>query len=157
MTPINTSDIVVGQAIWAGIRAVIFGGIFWLISMLITAHFHVLMLLIPLILFIVGYLFGVLGLIFTYLAPSREFLNYYNVLVIRPLYMFSDTFFPITSLPPILGDLTWFSPLYHATRMIRIIWGGEMTGLYLHLIWLIALALLITVLPMYMLHRRYYR
>lgn len=157
MTPINTNDIVVGQAIWAGIRAVIFGGIFWLISMLITAHFHVLMLLIPLILFIVGYLFGVLGLIFTYLAPSREFLNYYNVLVIRPLYMFSDTFFPITSLPPILGDLTWFSPLYHATRMIRIIWGGEVTSLYLHLIWLIALALLITVLPMYMLHRRYYR
>lgn len=28
MTPINTNDIVVGQAIWAGIRAVIFGGIF---------------------------------------------------------------------------------------------------------------------------------
>lgn len=157
LTPINTSDIVVGQAIWAGIRAVIFGGIFWLISILITAHFHPLMLLIPLILFIVGYLFGVLSLIFTYLAPSREFLNYYNVLVIRPLYMFSDTFFPIASLPELLRHLTWFSPLYHTTSMIRLIWSGEVAGLSFHLMWLMGLALFLTLIPIYMLHRAYYK
>lgn len=157
MTPINTSDIVIGQSIWAGIRAVIFGGIFLLISMIITQTFSPMMFLIPLILFIVGYLFGLLGLTFTYLAPSREFLNYYNVLIIRPLYMFSDTFFPVASLPAVLRDLTWFSPLYHATKIIRSVWQGSFDNINLHLLWLIVVCIITSIIPMYILNRAYYK
>lgn len=56
-----------------------------------------------------------------------------------------------------LRELTWFSPLYHTTSMIRIIWGEEVIGLSFHLIWLIGLAHLLTVIPMYMLNLSYYR
>ncbi len=55
-----------------------------------------------------------------------------------------------------LRELTWFSPLYQATSMIRIIWG-EVIGLSFYLIWLIGLAHLLTVIPMYMLNFSYYR
>ncbi|MEG3306970.1 ABC transporter permease [Streptococcus caprae] len=157
MTPINTGDIVIGQSIWAGIRAVIFGGIFFLVSIFISGNFHISFLLIPVVLFIVGYLFGILGLSFTYLAPSREFLNYYNVLVIRPLYMFSDTFFPISSMPLIVQKITWLSPLYHASKIVRGIWINEFKNLFPHFIWLITVSVLLSLIPMYILNRSYFK
>lgn len=157
MTPINTSDIVVGQSIWAGIRALIFGGIFFGVSIFITGNFNWSLLFIPVILFIVGYLFGVLGLTFTYLAPSREFLNYYNVLVIRPLYMFSDTFFPVSSLPPIIQKITWLSPLYHSSKIIRGLWINSFDGISIHLLWLIFISIIFTLPPIYLLHRSYFK
>ena len=34
MTPINLQDIVIGKAIWSGVRAIIFGGYFGLFHLL---------------------------------------------------------------------------------------------------------------------------
>lgn len=158
MTPINTGDIVIGQSIWAGIRALIFGGIFFLVSIFISGNFNIFFVLIPVVLFVVGYLFGVLGLAFTYIAPSREFLNYYNVLVIRPLYMFSGTFFPISSMPSVVQKITWVSPLYHASKIVRGIWVNQLdANLFAHLIWLLVLSAVLSIIPLYVLHKSYFK
>lgn len=157
MTPINLQDIVIGQAIWSGVRAIIFGGIFWLVSLVISQTYNLYMLFIIPLLFLIGLIFGLIGLTFTYTAPSREFLNYYNTLVVRPLYMFSDTFFPIDSIPEIFRSLTWFSPLYHATNIIRAIWIENFTMVFQHLLWLIGCVTLFYFIPILVIYKMYYK
>ncbi len=157
MTPVNLQDIVVGQAIWAGMRAVIFGGIFWIVSVIISGTFHITMLIILPLLFLIGLIFGLIGLTFTYMAPSREFLNYYNTLVIRPLYMFSDTFFPISSIPEMFQKVTWISPLYHATNIVRAIWLNQYAAVPLHLAWLLCCTAIFYFLPIWVIYKKHYK
>jgi lipooligosaccharide transport system permease protein len=38
---------------------------------------------------------------------------------ITPLFLFSGTFFPLDSLPPILQPLAWVTPLYHGVVLTR--------------------------------------
>ncbi len=157
MTPINLQDIVIGQAIWSALRSVIFGGIFWIVSIFISKTFNIYMLFIIPLLFLIGLIFGLVGLTFTYLAPSREFLNYYNTLVIRPLYMFSDTFFPIDSIPVAFQKLTWFSPLYHVTNLVRAIWLKQFDYMMPHLCWLLVCTIIFYFIPIYLVHKKYYK
>lgn len=157
MTPINLQDIVIGQAIWSGARAVIFGGIFWIVSVFISQTFNLYMLLIIPLLFLIGLVFGLIGLTFTYLAPSREFLNYYNTLIIRPLYMFSDTFFPIDSIPESFQKLTWISPLYHATNIVRAIWLENFATVPQHLLWLTGCTVIFYFIPIFVIYKKYYK
>ncbi len=90
--PISLPDIIVGQAIWAGIRSVIFGTLFMLVALLMGTISSFWAMLIPMVLFITGTLFGYLGLAFTLMAPSRDYLNYYTMLVINPCLCFPTRF-----------------------------------------------------------------
>ncbi|HAO6466460.1 TPA: ABC transporter permease, partial [Listeria monocytogenes] len=112
MTPVNLQDIVIGQAIWAGVRSVIFGSMFLIIVSFFGVIHSWTVILIPMVLFVTGIIFGLLGLTFTALAPSRDYVNYYNVLIIQPLYMFSDTIFPLSNMSSNVKFLGDFSPLY---------------------------------------------
>lgn len=117
--PISLPDIIVGQALWSGIRACFFGTLFLVIAVILGTVHSWLAILIPFVLLLLGILFGFLGLTFALLAPTRDYLNYYGMLLIQPMYMFSNTFFPTNSLAPWLQKITWFSPLTHAVALIR--------------------------------------
>lgn len=147
-TPINLEEIIVGQALWSGIRGTIFGSLF----LLVTAGMGILQswiaIFIPIVLLLTGTLFGFLGLTFTLITPTRDYLNYYSMLVIQPMYMFSNTFFPLTSVAPWLKNIGWFSPLTHAVSLIRQMAIGSLNleSMY-DLLWLLIVTIIISLVP----------
>ncbi|HFE9851571.1 ABC transporter permease [Enterococcus sp. DIV1420a] len=148
MTPVNLQDIVIGQAIWAGVRSVIFGTMFLILVSFFGVVHSWTVILIPIVLFVTGIIFGLLGLTFTALAPSRDYVNYYNVLIIQPLYMFSDTFFPLSSMSSNIKFLGNFSPLYHAANLCRGLLVGNMNNFLFHMLSLILFVIVLFYLPM---------
>jgi lipooligosaccharide transport system permease protein len=153
-SPVNLPDIIVGEAIWAGMRSVFFGTLFMGIATLLGVFTSPAVLLIPLVLLILGTLFGFLGLTFTLLAPTRDYLNYYTMLLVEPMFMFSNTFFPIGHIAPWLQRVAWFSPLTHAVALIRGFAVGNWAGMAGHLIWLLVALLLIAFVPIQLVQKK---
>jgi lipooligosaccharide transport system permease protein len=59
--------------------------------------------------------------------------------VMMPLFMFSGTFFPLTSMPFYLQWIGWISPLWHATELGRHLTYGHAvspTMVWVHFIFL---------------------
>ncbi len=154
MTPVNLQEIIIGQALWAGIRASIFGTLFLLIAGVLGAVQSWLVLFVPGILFLDGLLFGLLGLVFTLLVPNRDYLNYYSMLVIQPMYMFSDTFFPISNMPHWIQGYCWLSPLYHIVKICRSLLLGRPAGITTNLLWILIAIIIISYFPIMLVHRK---
>jgi len=53
-------------------------------------------------------------------------------MVATPLFFFSGTFFPVSTLPPWAQPLAWALPLSHPVRIARALAVGE---LYMALLW----------------------
>jgi lipooligosaccharide transport system permease protein len=66
---------------------------------------------------------GAFGAIILYAAAKIEkddwFFNILGRLVIMPMFLFSGTFFPLSSMPIYLQPIGWISPLWHATELGR--------------------------------------
>jgi len=57
------------------------------------------------------------------------FLNLMGRVLIMPLFLFSGTFYPLTSMPVPLQAIGWVSPLWHATEMGRwVSYGHSISG-----------------------------
>jgi lipooligosaccharide transport system permease protein len=67
---------------------------------------------------------GSFGAILLYFAAKIEkedqFFNILQRLVIMPMFLFSGTFFPLSSVPIYLQPIGWISPLWHATELGRV-------------------------------------
>jgi len=154
MTPVNLQDVVVGQVIWASIRSVIFGTMFLIIVSFFGVVNSWMVIFVPIILLLTGMVFGLIGLSFTAIAPSRDYINYYAVLVIQPLYMFSDTFFPISNMPESIHFLGWFSPLYHSSNLCRGLLNGDTSNIAIHLAILLLFILVLFYLPIILVNKK---
>ena len=66
---------------------------------------------------------GSFGAVMMYFAAKIEkedyFFNIIGRLVIMPMFLFSGTFFPLSSMPIFLQPIGWVSPLWHATELGR--------------------------------------
>ena len=47
--------------------------------------------------------------------------------VITPLFLFSGTFFPVSSLPLFLQPIAWLTPLYHGVSLTRALSLGTIS------------------------------
>ena len=56
---------------------------------------------------------------------SQNFLASVGRFIITPLFMFSGTFFPLSSIPAWLQWIGWLSPLWHATDLGRFLMYGK--------------------------------
>lgn len=155
MTPVNIQDVVIGQVLWGACRSVMYGGMFLLIVSILGVFNSWTVILIPFVLFLSGVVFGLMGMTFTVLAPNRDYLNYYNVLFIRPMYMFSDVFFPISNMPDIFQVVAWLSPLYHSVQLCRGLLLGNFEGLFINLACLLTLILILFYIPIILTKRRF--
>lgn len=147
MTPVNIQDLIAGQIIWSGVRATIFGSLFLVIAGILGAIQSWMVIGIPAVLFMTGIVFGIFGLTFTVLINNRDFLNYYSMLIIQPMYMFSNTFFPVSSMPHWLQPYAVISPLYHAVALCRGLIGGHPTDALPNLMWLLGIIVVFLPLP----------
>lgn len=124
-TPLEPEDILLGELIWALIRAAIYGACF----LIVTALFGLvplsgLLLAVP-ILLVAGLLFAAIGLAFTLRIDNIELLSAYFTLFLTPLFLFSDIFFPIAE--RFSGRWLYVAealPLLHPVRLARAAYYG---------------------------------
>ena len=132
-TPVSEREIVFGEILWAVIRACLYGGAFFLITFLfglIPSWTAIgLCILIPL----ASYLFTTMGMAYSMSIPTIDLFSIYFTLILTPLYIFSDTYFPIMErLPAKMQWLPELTPLFHAVRLTRAFTSGHFS---LILIW----------------------
>lgn len=61
-----------------------------------------------------------LGLI-SFIDNEDFFLTIVNRLIIMPMFLFSGTFYPLSSMPIFLQPIGWVSPIWHATELGRFL------------------------------------
>ena len=143
-TPISPRDVAFGNLAWIAARLTLVTTIFTLVIILFGAYLS------PLVVFCVpaavltGMAFAspIAAFSATQNNPNR-FATIFRF-GITPLFLFSGTFFPITSLPAALQALAWLTPLYHGVALTRSLSlgtiGDEPVATVVHLVYLVTLA-----------------
>jgi lipooligosaccharide transport system permease protein len=145
-TPITGRQIALGVYLAALCRAVFSVTIYYILLIAFNVvDFGVSVLLIPVA--VLGG--GAFGAVILYAAAKIEkddqFFNILGRLVIMPMFLFSGTFFPLSSMPIYLQPIGWISPLWHATELGReaaFDYGIGSTMVLIHIIFLTTLVAL---------------
>jgi lipooligosaccharide transport system permease protein len=153
-TPVNVNDLIAGEMCWGATKSVLYGTII----MIVIAAFGLvpsplLLLVIPL-LFLSGLIFAEISLIFTALVPGIDSFNYFYTLFMTPMFLFSGIFFPIESLPAVVGKIAFFTPLYHLVNICRAFSGGTPATALWDVAWIIAVVILLAPYSFKLLRRR---
>jgi lipooligosaccharide transport system permease protein len=158
MTPISVGQVVVGDILWAASKSVLAAGVIVAIMGalgLLESWWAVAML--PLA-FLVGLMFGALGMCWTALAPSYAFFNYFFTMVLGLMFLFSGVFFPLEGLPQWAVTAGWFLPLTHAVGLMRAFRTGQLDpAMWQDAAWLLGFTLLSFALAIRLIHRRLIR
>src|SRR5437764_2132713 len=113
-TPLTSSDIVLGQIIWAQLRAVIYSTAFFAIMLAIgTVHSVWAVLVLPAA-SLAAFAFGAIGLASAAYMRSWQDLEFVTIGMLAS-YLFSATFFPLSVYPRPVQVLVQLTPLYHAS------------------------------------------
>lgn len=123
-TPLSPGDVALGELGWALIR----GGLYAIGFMVVMAVLGLIVspwviLAFPAAL-LVGFAFGAVGMAATSFMKSWQDFDLIQ-LVILPLFLFSATFFPITTYPPVLQAIVAVTPLYQGIFLIRSLTLGD--------------------------------
>ena len=124
--PIEPEDVVWGELIWAMTRVLLYGGSFYIVTILFgLAPLPESILVIPVIL-LAGFLFATLGLAFSLWIQSVDLFSFYFTLFLTPLFLFSDVFFPIAErLSGFWLGIAECLPLLHPVRLARASFAGS--------------------------------
>jgi len=154
-TPLALEDVALGEALWGTTRAMIYGSAFIIVAFPFGVIHSWWSLLTPPALALIGMLFALLGLSFTYHIKKIDFLSYYWTLFLTPMFMFSGIFFPLEKLPAWVQTLSWFMPLRHAVELMRaLLLTGDTGAAARAATWLAVVAIAIFPIPLNLLRRR---
>jgi len=117
-TPMQPSDIAIGEIGWALLRGVLYSTAFVgvMFGLGMTQSWWSI-LAIPAAT-LIGFAFGAVGLAAATWMKSWQDFDLVS-LVTMPLFLFSGTFFPLDVYPPVLQFVAKLSPLYHGTELLR--------------------------------------
>jgi lipooligosaccharide transport system permease protein len=122
-TPLGPKDIAAGETAWALFRGLIYAiGFFTVIAALGLVESWWAVLALPATVF-VGFAFAGAGIAaVTYMRSWQDFdiLN----LAILPMFLFSATFFPLSTYPDWLEWVIQATPLYHGVELLRSLTTG---------------------------------
>ncbi len=140
-TPLGPRDVAVGEIAWSLGRGGIYSGLFLLVAVLAgLVHSWWSLLGLPAAVFI-AFAFAAVGMFATTFMTSWVHFEYVT-LAIQPMFLFSATFFPLSTYPGLLQWLVRLTPLYHGVALERGLLLGEVgAGLLWHVGYLLALGL----------------
>jgi len=122
-TPLGPKDVAAGETAWALFRGLIYAvGFFAVILALGLVESWWALLALPAT-FFVGFAFAGAGIAaVTYMRSWQDFdiLN----LAILPMFLFSATFFPLSTYPDWLETVIQATPLYHGVELLRALTTG---------------------------------
>ncbi len=141
-TPIGVGDIALGEIAWALIRGGIYAAAFLVVMVALGMVLSPWALLAFPAALLVGFAFGAVGMAATTFMRTWQDFDMVQ-LVILPLFLFSATFYPITTYPEPIRILVQLTPLYHGVDLIRGLTTGALgPGLLVHVAYLAAMGLL---------------
>jgi lipooligosaccharide transport system permease protein len=138
-TPMGPRDIAVGEITWSLMRGGIYSTLFLLVAILAGAvQSWWALVAVPAAIFI-GFAFAAIGMFAT--TFMRSWVDFdYITLAIQPMFLFSATFFPLSTYPDSLEWLVRATPLYHGVALERALMLGEVgPGVLWHVVYLVAL------------------
>lgn len=138
-TPMGPRDIAVGEIAWSLIRGGLYSAAFLVVALLAGAVGSWWALLaLPAAIFI-GFAFAALGMFATTFMKSWVHFDYIT-LAIQPMFLFSATFFPLSTYPEALQWLVRVTPLYHGVALERALMLGDVGwGVLVHVGYLVVL------------------
>lgn len=120
LVPIKAWRIGVAYALAAFTRGILT----LLIALIVTVWFipalgiyHPLYLVVAL--FVTGLEFGMLGVIFGFLAKNFEALTFMTTFVLQPMVFLAGVFYPISTLPRPWSTISMFNPIHHNINLFR--------------------------------------
>ncbi len=156
-TPLVVDDIVLGEIIWSGFKAVMSGIGILLVAILLGAIEGWCSLLALPVVFLVGLMFAAMALSITALARRWDFFQYYMTLFLTPMMLVCGVFYPVSSLPQWMQMAVQFLPLTHAIDIIRpLLTGQSVSDLTLHLLVLLVYLLVFVFISLVLFRRRLY-
>jgi lipooligosaccharide transport system permease protein len=140
--PVDTEELVTGEALWIGARTGIYGCVPMLVAMIFGLEPGWGMLLVPGIAALAGFGWACFGIFIAARAAKIESFSYWQSGLLTPMFLVAGTFFPLTALPTwaqVLGDL---NPLFHCVQLVRhVVFGREAWADLWHLAFLLGFAL----------------
>jgi lipooligosaccharide transport system permease protein len=154
--PLTVSDLMMGEALWAGTK----GAFFSFAVLVIISAFGIVdfgsALLTPVIGFFNGFLFAAIGLLVTSFVKNINHFNFFFTGLLSPMFMFCGTIFPISNLPAPLRVVAEFLPLTHPVRLGRVaaLARGWEPSLFLDMAYVLAVAAIVMRFAVKRLERR---
>ncbi|MCL3860171.1 ABC transporter permease [Actinotalea sp. K2] len=141
-TPLGPRDIAVGEISWALLRGVVYSGAFLAVAVAAGAVTTWTAVLAVPAASLIGWAFASVGMATTtYMRTWSDF--EYVQLAILPMFLFSATFFPLSTYPPVLQWVVQATPLYHGVAMVRDLMLDEVgAGMLVHVGYLVGMGLL---------------
>jgi lipooligosaccharide transport system permease protein len=138
-TPVNVDEVVAGEIFWGATRAALNSTMVYVVVILFGLGPVWLLPVVPVLGFVCGVLFASMGMIATALVPSIDFFNYPIFLFITPMFLFSGTFFPLSTLPKAVQTISYvLLPLTHVVIINRALILGHMNwALLASLAWIL--------------------
>jgi len=117
--PVDTEELVTGEALWIAIRVGIYGCVPLLVAMIFGLHPSWGMLLVPGIAALAGFGWAGFGIFIAGKAKSFESFSYWQSGLLTPMFLVAGTFFPLNRLPNWAQVLGNFNPLFHCVQLVR--------------------------------------
>ncbi len=144
-TPLGPRDVAIGEITWALLRGLVYSGAFLLVAGLVGAVTTWWALLAVPAATLIGWAFAAVGMASaTYMRTWADF--DYVQLAILPMFLFSATFYPLTTYPEPLQWVVQATPLYHGVAMVRDLMLGQVgAGMVVHIGYLVVMGAVGTV------------
>jgi lipooligosaccharide transport system permease protein len=153
--PVDTEELVTGEAIWIAMRTGVYGCAPLLVAMVFGLDPSWGMLVVPFICFVAGYGWACFGITIAAFLKSIDNFGYVTSAVITPLFLVAGTFFPIEGLPQWAEIAAQFNPLYHCVELVRhAVFGFEGWEDLLHVGVLVVFAVALWRLAIYGMERK---
>jgi len=142
-TSLNVEDITAGEIFWGATRSFMTGTVILAIAAAFQLVLSPWAALIPVLAFLAGIMFASIALLVTSIVPSIYSFNYYFTLFITPMFFFSGVFFPLSSFPEVVQNLSWIAPLTPVVHLSRALISGEFHS---NILWALAIIIALTAL-----------
>jgi lipooligosaccharide transport system permease protein len=153
--PVDTEELVTGEALWIAARTGVYGCVPMLVAMVFGLDPSWGMLLVPLIAGLAGFGWASTGIFIAAKARSIESFSYWQSGLLTPMFLVAGTFFPLDQLPrwaQIAGNV---NPLFHCVQLVRhAVFGFTGWADVGHLAFLVGFALLMWRLAVRFMERR---
>jgi len=158
-TPVSVEEVIAGELLWGATRATINSTTVLAVVAAFGLISSPLFLLVPLLAFLGGLMFGSIAMCFTAIASDIDFFNYPAFLFVTPMFLLSGTFFPLSTFPSVVQTgAQIFLPLTHVVNLTRgLILGNVETSLLISLAWIAVGTLVFFVLSINLMKKRLIR
>jgi lipooligosaccharide transport system permease protein len=117
--PISGGDVALGNLAWIAARMLLIATVFTAVIIAFGAALSPLVVFAIPVAALTGLAFAAPIMAFSATQKTPEKFNAVFRFGITPLFLFSGTFYPVESLPPLIQPLAWITPLWHGVVLAR--------------------------------------